>query len=237
MSVVLRNRYRNIGPDYEQKTLEVWTKLMRASEVAWDVGSNIGVYSIISGKILGKGGEVQAWEPTPVSFDASRTHLRLNKVSSWCFVNRAAVGDSDGSIVRFGLMSTDDPTPTNRLGALGARAIEVPMVTLDGELSRGRRVPDIVKIDIEGAEMLALRGARALMTRRDARPTIVLAVHPMFLSEFNSSLHQLTEIIRELEYESFTTEGAVSTSLEYGEYVLIPTERVASTSRHLGWVT
>ncbi len=62
-TINMLNEFRNISPDYEAETFKLWRKLVQPGCVVWDVGANIGVYSVISAKIVGESGEVQAWEP------------------------------------------------------------------------------------------------------------------------------------------------------------------------------
>lgn len=235
MQIVMSNQYRQLGADYEADTLRLWVKLLQPGCTVWDVGANIGIYSIISSKLVGAKGEVQSWEPTPFSCEITRQHVALNQVSDWCHVNQAAVGSEDGSSVKFGLVSAESTDPTNRIGASAGKMIEVPMVTLDGELSRRKRRPDFAKIDIEGAEILALRGAEALMRDADVRPVILIAVHPMFLPEFGSDVLELASLIANRGYLMFNTDGQIVHSLEYNEYLLVPSEKIDVTKKRLGW--
>jgi FkbM family methyltransferase len=235
MHIVMSNQYRQLGADYEADTLKLWVKLLQPGSTVWDVGANIGIYSIISSKLVGAEGEVQSWEPTPVSSEITRRHVALNQVSDWCHVNQAAVGSDDGSSVKFGLVSDESTDPTNRIGASTGKMIEVPMVSLDGELGRRKRRPDFAKIDIEGAEILAIRGAKALMTEADARPVILLAVHPMFLPEFGSDAQELACMVSQRGYTAFNTDGKVAQTLEYNEYLLVPSEKIEITKKKLGW--
>ncbi len=175
------------------------------------------------------------WEPAPVSYVTAKKHIEANGLESICHLQQAAVGELDGTSISFSLVSDESTDPTNRIGSTVGQVIQVPSVSLDGELERKIRKPDFVKIDIEGAEILALRGAKNLMSQVGLRPVILLAVHPMFLHEFASSTGDLMHIINDRAYAAMTVDGSVANELSYAEYLLVPNEAVSATKHRVGW--
>lgn len=125
-----------------------------------DVGANVGVYTGWASRCVGDGGRVIAFEPVP----ATRAHLEyvvsLNSLDNVRVVPKA-LGDGPGTVTLWvvpnasGLSSAVAPADGS-----SARPVEVPMSTLDDELSTaGGSSPALVKIDVEGYEMAVLRGA------------------------------------------------------------------------------
>jgi hypothetical protein len=104
--------------------------------------------------------------------------------------------------VPFGSAGTD---PTNRISTKFGDVINVPVETLDGYYADTGSRPDVIKIDIEGAEVLALRGAaNVLAPGASTRPTLMVAVHPMFLPEFGCSPADLEPLLERYQYGCWT---------------------------------
>ncbi len=125
--------------------------LLRPGDGFVDVGAHIGTYSLLAAARVGPTGWVEAFEPSSDSARRFRCNLRLNDFT-WVTLHEAAVGQSSGT-VRF----TTGLNAMNQIANHGDMAgIEVPQVKLD-EILAGRR-PAAAKLDIEGAEPLALAG-------------------------------------------------------------------------------
>jgi FkbM family methyltransferase len=137
--------------------------------VVFDLGANVGYYTLISAVRAGPRGRVFAFEPLPRNLEFLRRHLALNRIENAAVVE-AAVSDRSGT-VRF---EEDASTSKGRIGEAGG--LEVRSVALDDWVVReGHPAPDLLKIDIEGAEFLALHGARGILAR--SHPPIFLSTH------------------------------------------------------------
>ena len=232
-SIQVLPRFRNLSPSYEAETFAVWLKLLRPGDVVWDIGANIGVYTILSGQIVGQEGAIDCWEPTPDSYESTCKHIELNGLAGFCKAHQAAVSSSDGGTMPFSIVGGKGTDPTNRLGSTQGTTIDIPIESMDGILGRSNRKPNYIKIDIEGAEVFALRGAEKVMT--ETRPTILIAVHPMFLPEFDCDAEEIAETISSHDYVTFNMNGQLCQPVEYSEYLLVPSERVPHVRRKLGW--
>jgi FkbM family methyltransferase len=137
--------------------------------VVWDVGANVGSYTILSSVLVGEGGHVVAIEPLQANLRHLRAHIALNDLGNVTVLEHA-VSDRSG-IVRFA------HGPDRLQGRVDDRGeVRVDAVTLDEILAaHSAPVPDCIKMDIEGGEHAALRGARRLL--RDVRPILFLATH------------------------------------------------------------
>ncbi len=155
---------------YERAKQLVFQKTIRSGDVLYDLGANVGWYTLL-GRALGAS-QVYSFEPLPLNVATIREHLSLNRVEN-CEVIEAAVGNKSGS-ARF------EVGASNSIGHLSgdekAMGIVVQVVALDGWVQQsGARPPDIIKCDIEGAEFDALVGARATLEKHG--PTVLLATH------------------------------------------------------------
>jgi len=149
----------------EAPLLDRFVALLKPNAVVWDIGANVGLYTLAAARRVS---QVVAFEPLSRNVTALRRHLQLNHVHNVQVVE-AAVGSHDGMAY---LAEGDSPSEAH-IAPHGT--IRVQAVSLDRWMATtGAPRPDVVKIDVEGAEMHVLSGA----TRSFAHaPAIVLAVH------------------------------------------------------------
>jgi FkbM family methyltransferase len=146
-------------------------RLVRPGMTVFDVGANLGIYTLLAARRAGPGGQVHAWEPVPDLFDLLAQSVRLSRFRN-VSLNRAAVSDRGGSMPMFLAEGTKSDIHALAPSAERSRQIEVPVMALDEYAAeRGIERVDLLKLDIEGAELLALRGAEGLL--RSARPPLL----------------------------------------------------------------
>ncbi len=142
-------------------------KLLKAGDVAFDVGANQGLFTAAFGAIAGK---VIAVEPIPWQAERVRANIALNKYSHASVVE-AAISDTVGEAT-LGLAGGD--TSASIVDEWSkSKSITVRTVTLDSlvETHQLSRV-DFVKLDVEGAELMALDGGKRMLT--ELRPIFCL---------------------------------------------------------------
>jgi len=149
---------------YERDEQRVIARRLRAGKVFYDLGSNVGFYSLLA---AAAGCRVLAFEPSPRNLAFLRRHIALNGIQS-IEVVEAAVSDFAGT-ARFGKGETPNDGSLLDSGELEVRVVALDQMRLPA--------PDIMKIDIEGSEFRALTGAKA--TILSSRPTIFLATHSL----------------------------------------------------------
>lgn len=147
---------------YEQANVETLRSLVRPGDCVWDIGANIGQMTYVLSKLVGPAGHVLAVEPGPRNADTLRRTCRKR-----CAIIEAAVSDRTGYAHFSGDGRSDASIRDD--GALLVRT-----VTLD-ELAGRHGTPGLVKMDIEGHEHPAFRGAARLLA--DARPILVVEFH------------------------------------------------------------
>ncbi len=145
----------------------------------WDVGAHFGIHAVGMAMQVGPDGEVCAFEPDTVAFARMQRHVRMNRLRNIKLFQLAA-SDHDGAlelVVSGGLGSTvthvryDDEEPSPEAAVLNASAIRLDSLVSAGEI----RVPDLVKIDVEGHGGRVLEGALDTVGR--CKPIIVFSVH------------------------------------------------------------
>lgn len=173
---------------YEPHIHRALMKYVTDGSVFFDVGAHVGFHTLAAAL---RGARVRAFEAAPDSAMVLREHVRLNGFDVDVEIVEAAVLDStrgtsffvneatmSASISR---QAVDELSPQAFTQA--AQEVFVPSVTLD---SFG--TPDLVKIDVEGAELQVLRGARDIL-RSNAR--LLVEIHPLALASMASSEREL----------------------------------------------
>lgn len=140
---------------------------LRDGAIVFDIGAHQGVVALMLAAELGDSGLLVAVEPSTHNIDTARRNAQLNGVTQVKFVE-AAIADRDGSITfNRGLNGQLDD------GSGAGGRVQVRSVTLDS-LASIYGVPDLVFLDVEGAECLALKGARNVL---DTAATFCIEVH------------------------------------------------------------
>lgn len=144
-----------------------------------DVGANIGFFSLLAHRLVGTEGRVHAIEPTPATADLLEDNISRNDAGA-IRVHRWAAGEREGMVTMAVLDAGN--IGSNHLsfgeGATGADTVSVPLRRLEGLLA-GENIR-LVKLDIEGAEAMALRGAGTLLEGESA-PALLFEFTPAML--------------------------------------------------------
>jgi FkbM family methyltransferase len=154
---------------YECQKQRALQRELQDGDVVYDIGANVGFYSLLASVLVGDSGHVYSFEPVPGNLQELRRHLEINHVRN-CTVIGAAVNSADGEAI----FDPSGDRCTGRLAATGS--LRVRTVALDSLVSRKEiPPPNLMKIDIEGAELECLRGAAAMIQK--SRPVVFLATH------------------------------------------------------------
>jgi FkbM family methyltransferase len=169
-----------VDPDYRHLAwnAEEYAELKRhthAGATVLDIGANVGCYTLLFARWIGEGGHVYAFEPAARSRAGLERHLALNGVSTRVTVRPEAVTDRSGNVP-----FVDDGTHgDNRLVPVPTGETRlVPALSIDEFCEASGVTPDVIKIDIEGAELAALRGARRTIAARGTSLALFMELHP-----------------------------------------------------------
>jgi FkbM family methyltransferase len=187
---------------FEPETVRTFAALLTSGMTIMDIGANVGLFTLVAAARVGATGRVYALEPTPELVAHVRVNLELNGLKN-VNVHEVAVSDTTGrAILHFA--EPDDPGENSIINAVpGARSLEVPTVTLDDYVARhGISQVDVIKMDIEGAEMPALRGARDLLSDHDS-PVLVLECHPKTLAFTGQSPDDMLSLLASYGYSLY----------------------------------
>ena len=185
----------------------------------FDVGAHIGITTLPLAEAVGPRGRVFAIEPSPQNRSFLNQHLEANKIENVTVLD-CALADRAEQVVSFFEMK--DVSGMNGLlnNRSGMHSIQVSASTLDQVVSEFNVVPDLIKIDIEGAELACLKGA--IKTIQLYQPEIVLSVHPRQMQEMGNHVEELEVFLHQMGYDvlDILSGSLADRPLGFGEYVL-----------------
>jgi FkbM family methyltransferase len=148
---------------------------LRAGMTFYDIGANIGFFSLLAARLVGEKGRVVAFEADPEIAARLREHVARNEFG-WITVEEKAVWSEPRAVF---FARTDPATSPDRglghvVSVSEGNTIQVSAVSLD-DYTKTRPTPDFLKCDVEGAEVEVFRGAQRLLTEK--RPGIICEMH------------------------------------------------------------
>lgn len=154
---------------YEHNQQILLAKYLKEGDVIFDIGAHVGFYSLLGSVLVGGRGQVIAFEPAPKNLNYLKKHLQINSVIN-VEVVEAAVSDRHGHV----RLSSGPSSSMWHIDAQGE--LEVQTVSLD-ELVLNAKLPppNVIKMDIEGAEFLALNGSARVV--KEFHPVLLLSTH------------------------------------------------------------
>ena len=209
MSLDLRDYVqRNIFYDaWEGDELNFVHTVLRPGDLMVDVGSNVGLFSLVAAKAVGDGGKVYAFEPVPGNWKRCEENIRLNDLHN-ITLSRTALSDRAGEVTLAidANMASGSGSETSGFFTMSRVSTAVREVTAHAESfdsfaerELGERRIRVVKIDVEGAEPLVMRGmARTLSERRIDMFVVEVSVYALSVAGF-----KVHEIVAPLEAAGF----------------------------------
>lgn len=190
--------------EFEADVCDFVRRYLRPGMVFFDVGANIGQYTLLAAKRVGGTGSVHSFEPAPLECFKLRRNVNLNGFEN-VVINQTAVCDTDGDvqlqICGHGLgvyNSIGRP-----LASGNSATVDVPSVALDtyAQSSAIGKI-DLLKLDIEGAELAAITGASKLLSSQDA-PAIICEFSDQTASGMGHSTKDLRYLLEQFGYRLY----------------------------------
>ena len=211
------HRHR-LGHNYDAPVAAFLRERVAPGASCLDVGANVGVYVLQFARWSGPSGRVVAFEPNAAARTVLDKHVRMNDLAQRVTVVPAAVGASSGE----GILFADGTAGMSRLGAPNKKIadrvspLNVPVITLDDYCQSQGLEPDWLFLDIEGFEIAALEGARALIQSRRGRLGIVVEMHPDVWETADTTRAKTEALLAELGLDAQPLTGQVDPLGEHG---------------------
>ncbi|WP_034400486.1 FkbM family methyltransferase [Comamonas testosteroni] len=208
---------------YEKSFLKIIEQLYQPGSIIVDCGANIGNHTIFFSSILNA--DVIAFEPQPTNYALLKSNVVLNEISHKVRIINKGVGDKKEVLRLYQAKKNNFGTFTYDKDAVGAERLgdveyfEMEVIRMDDELSDIKNTISVIKIDIEGMELPALKGAAGLIEKH--LPVISVECFS------KSILDEVKKFLAKYDYFIFASENATPTfiflskgNVFHGELVL-----------------
>lgn len=193
-----------------EQTIEFLNRVKKDT-IVFDVGANVGYYTLLASLQVGTNGKVFAFEPVVRNLSYLNRHIELNRLKNVVVLPLACSDKSELVEFSFGanraeghLIEVDDAKSTDEKFF---SYTYVHTISLDEFVHYSKNSPNIIKIDVEGAELLVLKGAKEIL--KNNKPVIFLSIHSEEL--------EITckEFLLEFDYEFILLDEKERPSVEY----------------------
>jgi FkbM family methyltransferase len=217
--------HRHCFPDhYDPELSRILRKRVKSSFTCLNVGANLGIYTLQLARWSAPNGQVVAFEPNPKARQVLERHVELNDFATRVSIEPSAVGSRPGTAILY----AKDCDGMSRLGTpnpmLAGQTCEffVEVVTLDDFCRVNGLRPDIIVMDVEGAELAALQGAGELIRSRKEDLSIFVELHPgAWDATYANNRHRVQELMDSLHRRIVPLTGQVDPLKEYGHVELV----------------
>lgn len=190
---------------YEPAESNYLLKAGSGAHVIFDIGANVGFYSLHWALRLAPGGSIHAFEPIPSTFSWLRRNVVLNKLEGVIRTNDFGLADAAKRISMFvpEFTGSGGASMKNLHPEEASDQVEVRFDTLDDYFSSNKlRRLDLLKADVEGAEILVLRGG--LRTIEEHRPLIFLELLRKWSKPFGYHPNDVIRMLSQIGYHCFS---------------------------------
>jgi len=176
----------------EKNELRFVNQIIKKNMNVIDIGSNIGLYTILLANLIGKGGKVFSFEPEPNNFRLLRKSIYANKITN-VVPYEIAIGDKkEETYLNVSSINSGD----NRLNSnsIYHYKIKAKKDKLDNILLKNSNI-DFIKMDIQGGEFLALQGMKNILKQND-NLIVLFEFDTKLIRKANISIHKLIEFLK-----------------------------------------
>ena len=176
----------------EKLTTQMFKQVVKEGDTVVDIGANIGYFTLLAARLVGKEGKVYAFEPEPRNHEVVLKNIALNGYDNVVPVQKAV--SNVAGVVKLYLSKTDVGAHTLREDhdhpqfgkSQFGEFVEVESVTLDNFFEDNKHSIDVIKMDMEGAEMLALLGMDGII-KENQNLKMFIEFYPAAIREMGCS--------------------------------------------------
>lgn len=151
-------------------------RCLQPGAVFYDIGANLGFFSLVAAACVGPHGRVYAFEPVPANAATLRRNAALNGFANITVLERAASSTSGTARLQLVADLSWSMLDRNWRHPQTRSVIDVEAVSIDDLVAASdASPPDVVKLDVEGWELDVIAGMRATIARH--KPTIICELH------------------------------------------------------------
>lgn len=190
--------------NYEEKDANMILKLVPAKGVVFDIGANMGWYSLIIAKKC-TGCQIHAFEPIPKTYSFLEQNIKLNQLPNIVAHHFGLSNESKDLTFYFYPEGSGNASSANLSERADAELITCHVERLDDFAGINRLHADFIKCDVEGAELFAFQGA--VETLKKDNPIVFTEMLRKWAVKFNYHPNEIIALFSSLQYCCFYAEG------------------------------
>lgn len=189
---------------WEEYETELFQKSIRLADIVVDIGANIGYHTVIAAGLVGKKGHVYAFEPDPHNFQLLTKSVTSNNFQNVTLINKA-LADKKGKSKLF--LSNEDNHGDLRIfdSKDKRRSIPIEQTTLDDYFGKKQKI-NVIKMDVQGAEGLILRGATSIL-EKNKKLTLFTEFWPKALELSGVSGTEYLNLLKQNKFQVYEIES------------------------------
>ena len=202
--------------EFEPSTTKIFEKVVKKGDTVVDLGANIGYFTLLAAKLVGKEGKVYSFEPEPRNYNYLLKNIEINGYSNVVAVQKA-VSDKTGKTKLYICPYDSGHHTINQYDGIKAynpdfigdkkEFVEVEMVTLDDFFEAKNLSIDVMKMDVEGAEMLALLGMDRVI-KESGKLKMFVEFFPLLIREMGGSPEEfIRRFLEDYHFSMFIIPG------------------------------
>ncbi len=185
-----------LGKDNEESVLNTFLSKIKVGDIVFDIGANIGLYTLPAALKLRGTGKVIAFEPVPMWFNRLKNNLSLNSIENVFMYNvglytkteerEMSMKNIQGSGMASIATDYKDEIPESLLEKVRVRLVKGDCFVSENKIP----LPNLIKIDVEGAELEAIEGLENTIRQADCK-SILCEVHPRYMKESPTAIDSI----------------------------------------------
>lgn len=194
--------------DFEPEVLSYFIRNIKQGMVIFDVGANIGYFTTVLAKLAGKDGAVHAFEPSLREFKSVSKAIKKNEQNN-VVLTQTALSEKTGRVT-MNIAKTENMAALNTIGNITHPAaqegdfqkVEVPLDTIDNYVgNKDLKRLDLIKIDVEGAELMVIKGATETLKR--FKPQIICEFSDLTTKGFGYRAQDIFRWLTQRGYQAY----------------------------------
>lgn len=172
-------------------------KILTSNSIFFDVGANIGAFTLVASSVISDG-KIYSFEPTPSVLEILYQNIKINKLEERVKVIEKVVSNKNGKEE----FAIENVSEYSHISSNNSKGVSIPSIRLE-DFCKKEKVSsiDIIKIDIEGAALLALKGLEEYLKARKVKTLIVELSGDSVM--YGSTSQQVIDYLKQFGYLTF----------------------------------
>lgn len=209
--------------DSELPALAIIKKIIKEEDVFIDIGAGFGLHTLYVANFIKKEERVYTFEPLESNIRLLKRNIALNKLGKCITVIPTTLSNQTNNTLDFYIpRSKRNVCMVGSLAALHRQGISIKVrnMRLDDYWQNINKKIGLIKIDVEGAELEVLKGAREILSRY--KPSLLIEVHGQFLNQFQASIDILEQFLKSYGYKQEQKIEGYSFNSSYFQALFLP---------------